>query len=207
MNGRSHAGRKIRFLRGGTTHEVMEVGQFVPIASGLELRAGQVGYLICNIKSLGDVHIGDTVSVPAPTRPPCCPATRAGADGLLRALPATVRTSKELRDALRNCRSTIPSFEFEPETSDALGFGFRCGFLGCCTWRSSSSGWNERRCRSGADRSQRDLRNHHDQAGRRARDSSPPTGSARRRGDRRVPAADRPRQLHRLPTESDRRQS
>src|SRR5688500_7710379 len=66
MNGVVRKGQKIRFLRTGTTHEVLEIGQFIPGQRPCdELRAGQVGYLICKIKSLNAVHIGDTVSVPS----------------------------------------------------------------------------------------------------------------------------------------------
>ena len=65
MNGSVAKGQRIRFLRGGTIHDVLEVGQFTPRPRPCDqLQAGQVGYLICNIKSLDFVHIGDTVSVP-----------------------------------------------------------------------------------------------------------------------------------------------
>lgn len=132
MNGTVQRGQKIRFLRGGTVHEVQEIGQFVPAPRPTEqLTAGQVGYLICNIKSLDLVHIGDTVSVPGeldvealagyqePQRMVYC--------GLY---PSDGQNFEELRDALSKLSINDPSFEFEPETSDALGFGFRCGFLG-----------------------------------------------------------------------------
>ena len=132
MNGTVQRGQKIRFLRGGTVHEVHEIGQFVPGRRPAEqLTAGQVGYLICNIKSLELVHIGDTVSVPGalgvealagyqePQRMVYC--------GLY---PSDGQDFEELRDALNKLSINDPSFEFEPETSDALGFGFRCGFLG-----------------------------------------------------------------------------
>ena len=132
MNGTVQRGQKIRFLRGGTVHEVQEIGQFVPAPRPTEqLTAGQVGYLICNIKALDLVHIGDTVSVPGeldvealagyqePQRMVYC--------GLY---PSDGQNFEELRDALSKLSINDPSFEFEPETSDALGFGFRCGFLG-----------------------------------------------------------------------------
>src|SRR5262249_25704658 len=65
MGGTVRKGQKIRFLKAATTYEVLELGQFVPQRRSCEdLQAGQVGYLICNIKSIGDVHIGDTVTVP-----------------------------------------------------------------------------------------------------------------------------------------------
>ena len=132
MNGTVKKGQKIRFIRAGTTHDVLELGQFVPARRACaQLQAGQVGYLICNIKSLGQVHVGDTVTVGgdggaeplegyrAPQRMVYC--------GLY---PSDGQDFEELRDALTKLSINDPSFEFEPETSDALGFGFRCGFLG-----------------------------------------------------------------------------
>ncbi len=132
MNGTVTRGQKIKLLRRGSTHDVVELGQFCPQRTACDsLSAGQVGYLICNIKSLDDVHIGDTVSVPGdhaaeplegyqePKRMVYC--------GLY---PSDGQDFEELRDALTKLAINDPSFEFEPETSDALGFGFRCGFLG-----------------------------------------------------------------------------
>jgi GTP-binding protein LepA len=132
MNGTVRKGQKIRFLRAGENHDVLELGQFVPQRRPCDsLCAGQVGYLICNIKSLGEIHVGDTVSIPGeqggaplagykePKRMVFC--------GLY---PSDGQNFDELRDALSKLAINDPSFEFEPETSDALGFGFRCGFLG-----------------------------------------------------------------------------
>ncbi len=131
MEGRVRKGDKIRFLRTGYTHEVIDLGQFRPRPTSQEqLSAGQVGYLICNIKTIDQVHIGDTVSLAnnpgeplegyqAPKRMVYC--------GLY---PSDGQDFSELRDALDKLSINDPSFEFEPETSEALGFGFRCGFLG-----------------------------------------------------------------------------
>ena len=132
MNGTIKKGQKIRFLHTGSDHEVLELGQFSPKQSPREeLVAGQVGYLICNIKSLDEVKIGDTVSQPGklaadplggfqePKRMVYC--------GLY---PSDGQDFSELRDALTKLAINDPSFEFTPESSDALGFGFRCGFLG-----------------------------------------------------------------------------
>ncbi|MCA9137780.1 MAG: translation elongation factor 4 [Planctomycetales bacterium] len=132
MQGTVRKGQKIRFLRAGTTHEVVEIGQFAPQRVPCnELSAGQVGYLICNIKSIGDVHIGDTVSIagdnPAPALPGYSRPKRMVYCGLF---PSDGQNFSDLRDALERLAVNDPSFEFEPETSDALGFGFRCGFLG-----------------------------------------------------------------------------
>lgn len=132
MNGTVKRGQKIKFLRHGTVHEVVELGQFAPnrVACN-QLYAGQVGYLICNIKSLKDVHIGDTISIPGDHPGKALPGymrpKRMVYCGLF---PSDGQDFTELRDALEKLSINDPSFEFEPETSDALGFGFRCGFLG-----------------------------------------------------------------------------
>jgi GTP-binding protein LepA len=132
MNGTVKRGQKVKFLKGGNTHEVLELGQFVPQQRPCdELSTGQVGYLICNIKSIKQVHIGDTVSTagdnPAPALAGYQPPKRMVYCGLY---PSDGQDFTELRDALEKLSINDPSFEFEPETSDALGFGFRCGFLG-----------------------------------------------------------------------------
>lgn len=132
MQGTVRKGQKICFLRANTTHDVVELGQFAPARVACdELVAGQVGYLICNIKSLGDVHIGDTISVSgdaaAEPLPGYARPKRMVYCGLF---PSDGQNFSDLRDALERLAVNDPSFEFEPETSDALGFGFRCGFLG-----------------------------------------------------------------------------
>lgn len=132
MNGTVRKGQKIKFLRSGLVYDALEVGQFAPHQRPCgELAAGQVGYLICNIKSIDQVNIGDTVSIPGdgaaeplqgykqPKRMVYC--------GLY---PSDGQDFEELRDALTKLSINDPSFEFEPESSEALGFGFRCGFLG-----------------------------------------------------------------------------
>ena len=132
MNGTVRKGQRIKFLQANTTHEVVELGQFTPRRVGRDkLTAGQVGYIICNIKSLGNIHIGDTVSVadgePAPTLPGYEEPKRMVFCGLY---PSDGQNFEQLREALEKLSINDPSFDFEPETSDALGFGFRCGFLG-----------------------------------------------------------------------------
>jgi GTP-binding protein LepA len=132
MNGNIEKGQKIRFLRTGRTHEVVELGQFRPKQiAGKRLEAGQVGYLICNIKSLDQVHIGDTVTSASGVQgEPLAgykPPKRMVYCGLY---PSDGQDFTELRDALTKLSINDPSFEFTPESSEALGFGFRCGFLG-----------------------------------------------------------------------------
>ncbi|MEO1972879.1 MAG: translation elongation factor 4 [Pirellulaceae bacterium] len=131
INGRLRRGEKIRFLRGGSTHELIEVGQFRPqqIACD-ELSAGQVGYVICNIKSLSQVHVGDTIGTVKHSAEPLTGYKEPNRMVYCGLYPSDGQDFSELRDALNKLAINDPSFEFEPETSDALGFGFRCGFLG-----------------------------------------------------------------------------
>ncbi|MFO0916283.1 MAG: translation elongation factor 4 [Pirellulales bacterium] len=132
MNGTVRRGDKVRMMRRGTVHEVIELGQFAPQRRSCEtLSAGQVGYLICNIKSLDMVHIGDTVALANDTEvqalPGYQPPKRMVYCGMF---PSEGQDFEQLREALTKLSINDPSFEFEPESSDALGFGFRCGFLG-----------------------------------------------------------------------------
>ncbi|MFV2069275.1 MAG: translation elongation factor 4 [Pirellulales bacterium] len=132
MNGTIRKGERIRFLRTGSRHEVLELGQFAPQRRPCNvLTAGQVGYIISGIKSLGQVHIGDTISVAdgqaAEPLPGYHEPKRMVFCGLY---PSDGQEFEPLRDALDKLAINDPSFEFEPETSEALGFGFRCGFLG-----------------------------------------------------------------------------
>jgi len=131
MNGTVEPGQKIRFVRGGTNHEVIEVGHFTPSREPCEsLSAGQVGYLIANIKSLDLVHIGDTVSTPGDPAEPLPGYQEPMRMVYCGLYPSDGQEFEVLRDALNRLAINDPSFEFEPETSEALGFGFRCGFLG-----------------------------------------------------------------------------
>ena len=132
MSGTVKRNDKLSFLRAGTEHDAIEIGQFVPNRKAVDsLRAGQVGYLIGNIKSLKEVHIGDTVTVAGPGAAEALP----GYDQPKRMVycglyPSDGQDFSELRDALEKLSINDPSFEFQPESSEALGFGFRCGFLG-----------------------------------------------------------------------------
>ncbi len=132
MNGTVTKGQKIRFLHTGNTHDVLELGQFCPKQTPREqLHAGQVGYLICNIKSLEQVKIGDTVSIPGEGAAEPLPGFQEPKRMVYCGLyPSDGQDFAELRDALTRLSINDPSFEFQPESSDALGFGFRCGFLG-----------------------------------------------------------------------------
>jgi GTP-binding protein LepA len=132
IDGMVTKGQKIRFLKTGVTHEVLDLGQFVPQRRSCDqLAAGQVGYLVCNIKDVEQVHIGDTISVPGKDAAEALsgykPPQRMVYCGLY---PSEGENFEELRESLERLAINDPSFEFQPESSEALGFGFRCGFLG-----------------------------------------------------------------------------
>ncbi|MBK8101595.1 MAG: elongation factor 4 [Planctomycetes bacterium] len=128
--------KKTEFIRmmGTMTHyEVMEVGKLKPDMQAVdELHAGEVGYIVANIKKLQDVVIGDTVThADEKLRATPLPGFRKPKPMVFCGFYPTVPSEFEnLRKALEKLRLNDSSFTFEPETSDALGFGFRCGFLG-----------------------------------------------------------------------------
>lgn len=132
MNGTVKKGDKVQFVRAGSQHEVIELGQFTPKQSPCaELTVGQVGYLVCNIKTLDEVNIGDTVSVAGKDHAAALPGYQEPKRMVYCGLyPSDGQDFSELRDALNKLAINDPSFEFSPESSEALGFGFRCGFLG-----------------------------------------------------------------------------
>ena len=131
VSGTVAKGDKIRFLRSNQTFEVQELGHFQPKQSPSDsLTAGQVGYLICNIKSLSAAHIGDTVTGANNPGKPLVGYEQPNRMVYCGLYPSDGQDFSELRDALNKLAINDPSFEFEPESSDALGFGFRCGFLG-----------------------------------------------------------------------------
>ena len=133
MDGRVKKGTQIRMMATGFTTEVVEVGyfgagQFIPCD---ELTVGMVGYITASIKNLGDTRVGDTVT---DNERPCAEALPGYKKvqpmvycGLY---PADGARYGDLRDALEKLQLNDASLFFEPETSIALGFGFRCGFLG-----------------------------------------------------------------------------
>jgi GTP-binding protein LepA len=132
MDGTLRKGDKIQFMSTGRAYEVTEIGAFAPHATSLEeLGPGEVGFVAGNVKSTEDTKIGDTVThflkgatVPLPGFREVKPMVFAGV------YPTDSAEYENLRDALAKLHMNDASFQFEPDTSDALGFGFRCGFLG-----------------------------------------------------------------------------
>ena len=132
MEGTLQTGKKMRFMRTGTVHEILELGQFRPNMVACEsLGPGQVGYIITGEKELGTVHVGDTVS--DPQNPPAepLPGYQQPQQMVFCGMyPIDATDFENLREELQKLSLNDASFSFLPETSDALGFGFRCGFLG-----------------------------------------------------------------------------
>jgi GTP-binding protein LepA len=123
----------IRMIQAKSEYEVLELGRFKPhMEPCAELRSGEVGYLIANVKSLEDVKIGDTVTLQgAPSDLEPLPGYREPLHMVYCGVyPTANKDFEALRKALQKLHLNDASFSFTPETSDALGFGFRCGFLG-----------------------------------------------------------------------------
>src|SRR5579871_180743 len=130
--GTLRTGQRIRLMRGGTEHLVTDLGQFRPAPTPCtELSTGQVGYLMAQIKNLTDVHIGDTVTDALGPAPTPLPGYKEPKPMVFSGLyPVNNQDFEELREALAKLRLNDASFTYLAETSEGLGFGFRCGFLG-----------------------------------------------------------------------------
>jgi GTP-binding protein LepA len=132
VDGRLDPGIKVRLMAAGGVHEVEQIGVFTPKPLRVDsLSAGEVGFVIAGIKRVADVAIGDTLTddrkpaaEPLPGFKEIKPMVFAGL------YPVDADQYAELREALEKLRLNDSSFFYEPETSTALGFGFRCGFLG-----------------------------------------------------------------------------
>lgn len=132
FDGKIKAGQKIKLLATDFVFEVSQVGVFSPkMGPANELSAGEVGYVIAGIKSVTDTKIGDTIIDPSNPVTEPCPGYKDIKPLVFCGLyPTASHQYENLRDALNKLRLNDSSFNYEPETSLALGFGFRCGFLG-----------------------------------------------------------------------------
>ncbi len=125
-------GMRIRMMAAGTVYQVDQVGVFSPKATPVgELKAGEIGYLTASIKTVADTNVGDTITEdrrpagqPLAGFKPSIPVVFCGL------FPADANDFEDLREALQRLHLNDASFHYEAETSAALGFGFRCGFLG-----------------------------------------------------------------------------
>ena len=132
MEGRIKKGMKIRMMATGAEFEVTEVGYFKPgIVNVEELEEGQVGFFAASIKNVRDARVGDTVTDANRSAERALPGYRKATPMVYCGLyPVENSDYDNLRDALEKLQLNDASLVFEPETSTALGFGFRCGFLG-----------------------------------------------------------------------------
>ena len=140
FDGEVKPGTKIKFMATGSTCEVVEVGVFTPKMMAIDkLSAGDVGYICGSIKNVRDARVGDTVTeAERPTKealPGYKPAIPMVYSGIY---PVDGAKYDELKEALEKLQINDAALNFEPETSVALGFGFRCGFLGCLLYTSPS---------------------------------------------------------------------
>ena len=132
MQGRLDTGMSIKFMQAGTNHQLDEVGVWRPEMTPVKsLGPGEVGYVLAGIKDVGEARSGETITT-----------TNGGSEAVLAGYqepkpmvfsglyPIDGDDFGDLRDALEKLRLNDSSFTFEPDTSSALGFGFRCGFLG-----------------------------------------------------------------------------
>ena len=126
-------GDRIRMMAGKCEFDVTEVGAYLPLGYSPResLNAGEVGYIAASIKDIADIHVGDTITLaanpaaePLPGYKPVLPMVYCGI------YPADGADYESLRDALEKLRLNDAALSYEPETSVALGYGFRCGFLG-----------------------------------------------------------------------------
>jgi len=123
---------KVRFMRGEAVHDVLEIGQFKPNMEACEsLGPGQAGYMINGIKELGNVSVGDTVTLQHEQAAEPLPGYQQPKQMVFCGMyPIDATDFEKLREELDKMALNDASFSFVPESSDALGFGFRCGFLG-----------------------------------------------------------------------------
>jgi GTP-binding protein LepA len=131
-DGTVRKGDKVRLMATGAEHEVTELGVYTPFQKELDhLGPGEVGYLAASIKSLQDAKVGDTITqAKNPAREALAGFKLIKPMVFCGIFPTDSDKYTELRDALEKLNLNDAAFMFEPETSDALGFGFRCGFLG-----------------------------------------------------------------------------
>jgi GTP-binding protein LepA len=131
-DGHLKAGMKIRMMATGATHQVDRVGVFTPKMRDVKtLGPGEIGFLTASIKSVADCKVGDTITEERRRTATALPGFKPSVPVVFCGLfPADAADYEDLRESLAKLALNDSSFLYEPETSTALGFGFRCGFLG-----------------------------------------------------------------------------
>ncbi len=132
VDGEIRARQSIRFMSTGNAFDVEEVGRFTPSAEPADrLGPGEVGYVFAGIKELHQTRVGDTITLDREPATEPLPGFKEAKPVVFAGLyPVDSADYQDLRDALDRLRLNDASFTFEPDTSQALGFGFRCGYLG-----------------------------------------------------------------------------
>jgi GTP-binding protein LepA len=132
MNGRMNSGSKLLFMQTKATHEVIEIGARMPVSTPVaELGPGEVGYLIAGIKDVGEARSGETVTTAINSATEVLDGYRDPKPMVFCGLfPIDGDDFENLRESLQRLKLNDASIAYEPESSGALGFGFRCGFLG-----------------------------------------------------------------------------
>jgi len=131
INGELHSGARLRFLQAAVTHDADEIGVRNPVLTPVgSLGPGEVGYLIAGIKDVGEARAGETVTDHGRRGEPLSGYREPKPMVFCGIYPIDGDDYPLLRESLEKLRLNDSSFTFEPETSGALGFGFRCGFLG-----------------------------------------------------------------------------
>ena len=132
FDGKVAKGDVIRLMNTGKKYEVTEVGMCVPGPIATEcLRAGEVGYICGSIKQVSDARVGDTITLESDPADEMLPGYKKAQSMVYCGIyPAEGEKYENVKDALEKLQVNDAAFNFEPETSTALGFGFRCGFLG-----------------------------------------------------------------------------
>lgn len=132
FDGHVKVGDKIKMMQTGKVYDVTEVGVFVPSEKQTgELFAGDVGYLAGSIKNISDIEVGDTITLADDPTPYALPGYKKVQPVVFCGVfPVDGAKYNELKDALEKLKLNDASLEYQPEVSQALGFGFRCGFLG-----------------------------------------------------------------------------
>lgn len=132
FDGEVKVGDKIRFMASGSEYEVIELGINSPKEIKKDkLSAGEVGWISASIKNIQDIQVGDTITLTNNPTPEPLPGYKKQKPVVFSGIyPIDSAKYNDLREALEKLQLSDSSLEFEPETSQALGFGFRCGFLG-----------------------------------------------------------------------------
>ncbi len=132
VDGTVRVGQKIKMMATATTYQVDRVGVFAPARRDVpELQPGEVGYITASIKAVADCQVGDTITDERAPAATALPGFKPSVPVVFCSLfPADAADFEDLRESLGRLRLNDASFQFDPESSAALGFGFRCGFLG-----------------------------------------------------------------------------